>query len=762
MEKKILYVLVLLLMQSGFAQNKLLWQGYFSYNHIKDISDSPVAIYAATDNALFSKNTATNIIKTINTVDGLSGQTISSLYHSELFRKTLIGYENGLMTVVNEADGSILKVVDIINKQLPANLKKINHFVEHNGIVYVSCDFGIVQFNLKTLQFGDTYFIGDNGAQINVRQGTIYNGFIYAATNSGLRRASITNANLVDYNQWTVVTGGDWSSIETNDTKLVAINTSGYVNNYDSVSGTFVGFTSLPESAKDMRAKNHNLFITTASTVYIYDNQMVLQRQIRNSDVATIALSFTCATTVGDNVYIGTDENGLYVSKLSGALGFENMMPIGPSRNNIFAINVTPNVLWAVYGNYDVFYNPYPLDSYGISKFNTTGWLNVPYEKVFQAKSMTRIIVNPNNENQVYASSFFSGLLKIENDIPSFLYNQSNSGLETLTFLGPGYIDVRINGSAFDKLGNLWVTNSLIKNGLKVLRTNGQWQTFPISTALIKAEDTSFGSMAIDKNSTKWIGTNKDGVIAFNESTNTVKKITQGLDTGNLPTPDARVVAVDAKDQLWIGTTRGLRVLSNVNNFRTENQLKANPIIIMDDGLAQELLYEQFITAIAVDGANNKWIGTADSGVFLVSPNGQETKYHFTINNSPLPSNLINDIGINSATGEVYIATNKGMISFKGIATQANEDLNNVYVYPNPVRPEFSGTVKIAGLLDKANIKITDIEGNLVYETTSEGGTIEWDTTAFGKYRVASGVYMIIISAQDGGETKVKKVMIIR
>jgi hypothetical protein len=127
-----------------------------------------------------------------------------------------------------------------------------------------------------------------------------------------------------------------------------------------------------------------------------------------------------------------------------------------------------------------------------------------------------------------------------------------------------------------------------------------------------------------------------------------------------------------------------------------------------------------------------------------------------------LPSNQINDIGINSATGEVYLATNKGMISFKGIATQANEDLNNVYVYPNPVRPEFSGTVKIAGLLDKANIKITDIEGNLVYETTSEGGTIEWDTTAFGKYRVASGVYMIIISAQDGGETKVKKVMIIR
>ena len=190
--------------------------------------------------------------------------------------------------------------------------------------------------------------------------------------------------------------------------------------------------------------------------------------------------------------------------------------------------------------------------------------------------------------------------------------------------------------------------------------------------------------------------------------------------------------------------------------------MTANPIIILDDNLAQELLYEQFITDIAVDGANNKWIGTADSGLFLVSPNGQETKYHFTISNSPLPSNTINDIDINSTTGEVFIATNKGLISFKGTFTSANEDLNNAYVYPNPVRPEYQGTVKIAGLVDNATIKITDIGGNLVYETTSQGGTIEWDTTAFGKYKVASGVYMIFISAEDGVETKVKKVMIIR
>jgi hypothetical protein len=165
MKNRLLHFLVLIIVQLGFAQNNFLWQGYFSYNEITDLSESSTTIYAASENALFSKNTATGQIKTTNTIDGLSGQTISSLYHSETFNKTLVGYENGLMIVINEADGSMLNVVDIINKQLPPNTKKINHFMEFEGIVYVSCDFGIVQFNLATLQFGDTYFIGANGAE---------------------------------------------------------------------------------------------------------------------------------------------------------------------------------------------------------------------------------------------------------------------------------------------------------------------------------------------------------------------------------------------------------------------------------------------------------------------------------------------------------------------------------------------------------------------------------------------------------------------
>ncbi|HEY4618725.1 MAG TPA: T9SS type A sorting domain-containing protein [Flavobacterium sp.] len=761
MKKRLLSLLLLLVIQMSFAQTNLSWQGYFSYNEIKDVSLSPTAIFAASENALFYVNTISNQMKTTNTVDGLSGQTISSLHYSSQFNKSLVGYENGLMIVINEADGSMLNVVDIINKQLPVNMKKINHFMEYDGIVYVSCDFGIVQFDLKTNLFGDTYFIGDDGAEISVRQTAVYNGFIYAATNNGIRRAAVTNENLNDFNQWSQIAAGSWSSIETFDTELVAINSSGFIHKYNTNTNSFDGFVALAQTTLDMRANDTYLIITSQNSVFVYNNQMQLVRQINSSQVQESPI-FSCAASIGDKIYIGTKENGLFTTTIVAVSNFENTTPSGPSRNNIFALQTTSTSVWAVYGDYSVDYNPYPLDEYGISKFTATGWLNIPYEAVLGAKSLVRIAVNPSNENEVYIGSSYSGLLKLENDVPTVLYNQTNSGLEQISFIPNYFNDVRVNGATYDKSGNLWVNNSLVNSGIKVLKADGTWQSFSTKSILIDAEECSYGRMTVDKNGTKWLTTNKDGVIGFNESNNTFKKITFGPDTGNLPIADARAVAVDNRNQLWIGTTKGLRILPNVGNFQTESQLTTNSIIILEDNLAQELLYEQFITDIVVDGANNKWIGTADSGLFLVSPNGQETIYHFTINNSPLPSNAINDVDINSSTGEVFIATDRGLISFKGIATKASEDLSKAYVYPNPVRPEYEGTVKIAGLIDKANVKITDIEGNLVYEATSEGGTLEWDTSAFGKYKVASGVYMIFISAQDGVETKVKKVMIIR
>lgn len=766
MRRIVVFFCCLVVMSSGFSQKQLSWQGYFSYNEIKDLTRSNAGLFAAAENALFSKSTLSSTFKTTTTIDGLSGGTISALYHSVAFNKTIVGYENGLLIVINEADGALLKVVDIINKQLPANIKKINHFVEHQGILYVSCDFGIVQFNLKTQLFGDTYFIGEFGKELSVKQTAIFEGSLYAATENGIRRAAFSNLNLIDYKQWTTLLSDNWSGITAFGTDLYASTTAGML--YRFALNSFVSVQSFGAPIVDLRSDANNLLVTTPAQVSVFGSGLQVIKQVNSNQVIDKYPVFTCATIVNANLFLGTKENGLLLTTLSLGTPIVDTTPAGPLRNAIFSFQVTPSALWAVYGGYTGDYNPYSYNNsgpnlYGISRLNAQGWLSIAANTVLGAKSISRVTINPNDETKVYASSFFSGLLRIENEVPNLLYNQTNSGLESIAFLGPTYIDVRVNGTAFDKTGNLWVTNSRIENGLKVLRSNGQWQSYSLNTITEKSIDVSMGRILIDKNNTKWIASNTDGVIAFNETgTPTFKKITFGSDSGNLPSTDVRALAIDTNNQLWIGTNKGLRVLSNVNAFQNTTPLTTKPIIILDDALAQELLYEQFITTIVVDGANNKWIGTADSGVFLLSSNGQKTLYHFTTNNSPLPSNTINDIGINAGTGEVYIATGKGMISFKGLATGASDSLNSVYVYPNPVRPEFSGTVKIAGLLDRANVKITDIEGNLVHEAVSEGGTIEWDTTAFGKYKVASGVYMIFIAADDGVETKVKKVMIIR
>ncbi len=753
--------------QLSISQNNKSWKGYFSYTQINDLSQDETRIFAASENAIFSEVVVSGTVKTINTIDGLSGITITAIYDSPALKKTIIGYENGLIVVYNQIDGSILNVVDIINKSIPQNVKRVNHFMDDNGMIYVSCDFGIVQYNLNTLQFGDTYFIGPNGTQISILQTALYNGKIYAASkNNGILTALISNPNLNDFNQWSTIAAFGWSGVEKIGSNLVATTSNGSLQKFNGAA--FVPAIQLPEPVNDLRSSGSNLVVTTKNHVYVYNEALSQLADIISNQIQDVTVEFTCATILNNIIFFGTKENGIFTRGLTN-LTIENKTPEGPLRNNVFAIDTSSSNLWAVFGGYDIDYNPYTftttgLPKFGISKFNRDGWLNIPYDDLLGAKAISRISVNPSNENQVFFSSYYSGLLKLENNQATTIYNTTNTGSDGLqTIVGQVPDDIRVNGGIFDNAGNLWVTNSIVRKGLKVLKANGQWQSFDMQNVYANLNKLRFGRIAIDKNGTKWMATWRDGVIGFNETPNNrFKVITSEGTGGNLPTFDARAVAVDNRNQLWIGTLAGLRVLSSVDSFYSEESLRTEPIIIVEDNLAQELLYEQSISDIFVDGANNKWIGTIDSGVFYVSQDGQRTIHHFTTSNSPLPSNTINDIDVNGVTGEVFFATSKGLVSYKGTSTTAKGNLNSVYVYPNPVRPEFTGTVKISGLLDKANVKISDIEGNLVHEAIAEGGTIEWDTTAFGKYKVASGVYMIFISAEDGAETKVKKVMIIR
>ena len=268
------------------------------------------------------------------------------------------------------------------------------------------------------------------------------------------------------------------------------------------------------------------------------------------------------------------------------------------------------------------------------------------------------------------------------------------------------------------------------------------------------------------------------GLIGFNENGGNplIKKLNDN-DTGNLPSPYVKSLAIDNNNHLWIGTIKGLRVLYNTSNFFNTNP-STQQIVIEEDGIYKELLEQQFISDIKVDGSNNKWVGTIGSGIFYFSQNGQQTIYHFTKDNSPLPSNNINDIALDFVNGLVFIATDRGLVSFDSGGSSTSSTLEDSYVYPNPVRPSFNmdiEKIKIAGITDNINIKITDISGNLVAEANSnvnsryngfnlevDGGIAYWNGKNLANRTVSSGVYIVMLSNLNTYETKVLKIMIIR
>lgn len=746
-----------------FSQDNLLWKGYYSYNEIIDLANGKDKIYAATENSIFFKNILLGDVNQINSITGFKPESLTTIYHSDAFDKTLAGNTNGLLLVVNK-DGSVVQKVDIIEEvPVAPTKKKINHFYEHEGKIYIATNYGISVFNLQNLEFIVTYFIGPAGEEVEVLQTTVLNGEIYAVTrNNGIRKASLSNPFLYDFSQWQTFDAGNWFGVVSFNNELIAQNTSNTLYRYNGTS--FVQILNTQQSAVKLKASANYITVTTPNNVFVLDKNYLTIAQING--VPNVATTFSAATVVDDKVYIGTSTKGVFVASLSNLFSFENISPNGPEKNYIFRITKAPNKLWAVYGRYLLNYDPV-FENDGISFYNSnSGWGLIPYESVLGAKCFTGVAYNPNNSNEVYFSSYNNGLLKLDAGGNFLLYDHTNTGSNGLEQIPANSttnifnFPIRTNSPVYDQEGNLWLTSAYVTKGLKVLRSNGQWQSYELASILDQAIVNRFAPIKIDKNGTKWLPTRNDGILGFNDKLNNRAIVIDDAD--GLPSTIVQCVEIDTKNQLWIGTSQGLRIVSNVDRFLSENELPTTSIIIQEGDLAQELFYQQTILDIKVDGANRKWVSIADGGIFLVSPNGQQTIYRFTKSNSPLPSDNVNDIEIDEVTGEVYFATDKGLVSFLGTATKASNDLNDVYIYPNPVRPEYFGTVKIAGLTDKANIKVTDIEGNLVFETTSEGGTIEWDTTAFGKYKVATGVYMVFVASQDGSESTVKKLLLVR
>jgi hypothetical protein len=760
---RVILILQIFFLQAQNFENS--WTGYFSYVSIKSISQGNDKIYAAAENAIFTYDLSTEEISSISTINGLSGNPISTAYYSENNGLYVIGYENGLIEIVIDGEDNVLKVVDILDKTtIPPNMKTINHFNEYNGRLYISTGFGISVYNLETLEFGDTYFIGDLGSQINITQTTVQGDLIYASSSeNGIKSALVADENIIDYQQWATVIGGGYKGIQSLGVELYAVNNSNIILKFDLDVG-FLQIDTFLSPVVDFRAFSGVLTITTNSSIHSFSEGYVLINEITSLFEYDYLLQAGYA--FNNSFYLGTADLGMLIVPFNVNRALQ-VLPEGPLYNQPFTIEASPGKLWVAFGDVDLTFNPYPLTRKGISNYRNESWTNIKYDSltdlldVEDVNDLVFIKSNPNNPNETYMSSYQKGLLKIKNQDPTILYNETNSPLEIPG--GDEALGIRLYGSDFDKQDNFWFVQSRIDKGLIKLTPEGQFQTIDISNIINAEDELALGKLVVSREGYVFFGAVSSGLVGYNPTTNEFNKIGEALGNGNLPSTDIKALAFDNQNRLWIGTRKGLRVLYSARNFfESGADIDSQPIIILDDGVPQELLFLQSITDIEVDGSNNKWVSTATSGVFYLSSNGQETLLRFTSANSPLPSDTVLDISIDDADGTVYFATKDGLVAYDGTSTAPGEDLESVYAYPNPVRPNYFGNVTIDGLTAKANVKITDITGNLVFETTSQGGSVEWDTTAFGKYKVASGVYLVLITSDDNLLTKVAKIMIIR
>jgi len=739
------------------------WEDLYSYNYVTNFSQTDTKIVALTDNAFFVYDKTSGETKKLSSINGMSGETTSTMYFDENSEKTIIGYENGLVEIIDK-DFIITTKPDVLIFDIVGS-KRINHITANASTLFVSLPFGIVTLDVNTNEFGDTYFIGNNSSEIAVNEIEIANNTIYAATENGLYTASLSEEFLVDSNNWTHLFTNNFSNIKVFDNRVFLTEATTL---YEVIGTTLslVSNQSLP--ILDVTATDDYLALTTDTRVLIYDNNLTLYTQ---SIVETTDLYKYKANTaqVHDNkLFIGTKNYGILQSNLSNIKDFTEIHPAGPISNSIYSFSKLNKDLWIVYGGHDDQFHALNKQE-GISHFNGENWVTIPYAPDAITKAnLSFVSIDPTHENRVYVSSFLYGMIVIENDEVIMNWDETNSGLEK----GIGWDVLLVGSTIFDKEGNLWISNMNTNKELKKYSVSGEWSSYNLS----QLRDGHFGTkdLIFDTYNNLWIGNVNSGAWALSPDISKKIALKDNPLKGNLPHRDVRALAADSNNTIWIGTRAGLVTYNASPSFFEQATYQAKPVVIAsgeDDGFGVALLGEQRINAICVDGADNKWFGTETGGVLYTNPSGRETFLHFDKSNSPIPSNRILRIVFDDSTGKVYFATNKGMVSFDSNIVTYGEHLEEVYAYPNPVRKN-NDFVTIDGrngthIPNGTNVKIIDAAGRLVYETNvvsgqeQFGGKIVWNKTNLAGHKVASGVYVALLSFDSAKETTMIKIAII-
>lgn len=743
------------------------WRDHLPYNQGVKLADAGDWIFAASQTGLFQYHKADGDIVRLSKVSGLSDIGYSSIAWSDDNATLIIAYTNTNIDLIQ--DGQIINVPDIKDKPI-LGLKTINDIHVKGDYAYLACGFGIVVLDIVKHEIKDTYYIGSNGSNINVNDIATSENRIFAVTENGVYHASLNAANLANFESWSVYSElpeGEYGHCTWFANRLYVSWTrpTGIDSIYWFQNGQWNVFDQLYEDdIRALESTDERLIITAGGAVAEYDVDHVRYRLAFSYDGVFGAPNHA---TIDDDMvmWISDRISGLVKHPLS--LSFDIISVNGPSAASSTGISIWDGRCYVASGSLTTIWGS-GYNRNGLYTYKENEWKNLRPDANPQTAvvaDVIRVVVDPFDSKRVYATAWNHGVLEYYDDQFVTIYDTLNSPLEDVAD-APGFI--KVAGIDIDRAtGNLWVSGSGTNHLLYAKDPSGNWYKYPIPGI----GNITLGDIAIDNSGQKWIVAPRGvGLVVYNDggtlsnvNDDQSRKLTQSVGNGNLASNTVYCLAADFDGEIWVGTDNGISVFYSPESVFSGGNFDAQQILVEQDGYVQYLLENESVSAIAIDGANRKWIGTTSAGVFLMSEDGTEEILHFTKDNSPLFSNQITAIGIDQLSGEVFIGTDKGLISYKGTATWGVQEIakEEVYAYPNPVEPDYEGPIAIKGLVRDADVKITDASGRVVFATTAFGGQAIWDGNNLNGERAQSGVYLVFASNEDGKQTIVTKVLFI-
>ncbi len=748
------------------------WKLHVSTAKAIDVVASENQVFTAYVNGMSIYTIETDEHRVLTALNGLSDIEIACLYYDEVEKAVYIGYING--NIDKYKNGEITNIPAIKLAQISVS-KRINRF-ERNGLyVYAANDFSIVQLDAAKNEVKETFYPTNSTERIV--DVAIYQDSIYALTPTQLLKGFLPNPILADYSQWVrdirlpYQTANKYTEMELFNDRLVVLKKSedyGTDSVYRINASDLELVTNLPFSVEinSINIVNDYLSVNIDGVINLYNDNLEIPESY---GAGNFSAWFSSARTARNQTGLWSADMKLGLVMYPTEFAYKTYPIEGSKNNQFYAMDAQKGKLAIASGRLND--NLPGFSRNGVHFFQNANWelLNVTNVSQWPESDIWDFIdvaINPNDTSEVAMSTYSYLPLTLMNSSDTLVFNGGNSPIKP-TSIGNGWS--LVSDVLFDKRGNLWALNGYSEQPLTVRDKTGAWYSFDCGP---NAKSKFTTKMIQDFDEIVWFATKTDGIIGYNHngtisdpSDDKFIYLDEGEFSGNLPSTAVTALAADFDGELWIGTEIGFAILYNAAAaFDAQpGDYNAQQIKVNFEGNGEFVLGKTHITDIEVDGGNRKWMGTANGGIILLSADGSEILEQFTTDNSPIISNAIVDLQLNQETGELYIVTDKGLVSYRTNATYEDPEYANVVVFPNPVKPNYFGPVTIQGIRYDSDVKVTDVAGNLVYRTTSNGGTATWNAQNLNGEKVPTGVYFIWTATNfDGRDRKVGKVMVIR